>query len=220
MARLFLSPRIERLKQWVSATGEKSEADLDRVFAHLRRRFTSYLSPQFREAQCRLMFLVLRLGDLAQFGRKQEEDRGCKDSPIAHETHFRYDSPTIERLWQLFRRNRKLQRMYVLVDDLATFWGAIKRCMSYFGYQSDGTSIRVNIPGEQHKNGRDRMGKQRFSESASLHFLGWIVMEKSGSDLFRENFGLIMEALEEELEFERRIWDQNLERQQGPPLAA
>ena len=231
LARLFLSPRIERLKRWVSVSGEKSSADLDRGFAFLRRRFTSYLSPQFREAQYRLMFTVLQLGKLAQIGLNQDADEAeaessesgkerSKHRSIAHENQFRFDSPKIYHLWQQFRQHRKLQKMFALVDDLATFWGAVKRCMSYFGYESAGTSIRVNTPGKWHKNGYDRTGKPRLSESTSLHFLGWIVMAASGSELFRENFALIVEALEEELEFERRLWEQNLERQQGPPLAA
>jgi hypothetical protein len=222
LARLFLSPRIAKLKRWVSATGTHSESDLNSLLGYLRGRFTSYLSPQFREAQYRLMFQNLRLGDLAQIGKPRDEElfEPGERGAVANKTHYRPDSPIIHALWKKFRGDRVLQRMFALVDDLVGFWAAVKRCMGYFGYQSDGQSIRVETPGKLNKNGYDRHGKPRLSESASLHFLGWVVMAHSGSPLFQKNLSLIIETLEEELEFDRQLWAKNRERDEGPPLAA
>ena len=194
LALVFLSQRLERLKHWVVATDEQAQAELAELGDSLRQRFTSYSSPQFKVLQYRTLFQEFNLDELAQARRSQA---------VAHETHYRIDSPVITKHWEQFQRSSKLQKLFPTVENQFDFWTIIKRCMTFFGYEHNGTTIRVNTPGQLNRNGKDRHGKARLSPSASLYFSGWLPMPISGSLMFQKLFDVIVKAIRARLDCER-----------------
>ncbi|MDX2230214.1 MAG: hypothetical protein NW220_11285 [Leptolyngbyaceae cyanobacterium bins.349] len=174
LAKLFSSKRLDRLKYWAQATGDHAAEDLADLQESIKTRFTSYSSPRWKALQNLSLFQHLNLERLA----------AATGKATANKTHFRIDSPITTELWAEFRRSPKLQRLFPTVETIADFWAIIRRCMAFFGYQGAGQTIRVQTPGQIHPNGKDKKGKQRYSESASLFFCGWVPMAESGSDFF------------------------------------
>jgi hypothetical protein len=205
------SPRIEKLKHWVSATGENAVEDLAALQDQVKRRFTSYTSQHYKALQFRSLFQELGLEALATVQKGEPAE--------AHTTHFRVASARIGELWEAFQRSPKLTKLFPFVETTAQFFATVKRCMSFLGYQSEGKTIRQESA-QLHPNGNDRHGKPRLSASQSLWFCGWLIMAESGNKLFQENFEWIIEAISDRLTLEREKRQQWLERQQPPPMAA
>ncbi|MEX0272491.1 hypothetical protein AB3R30_25595, partial [Leptolyngbyaceae cyanobacterium UHCC 1019] len=205
------SPRIEKLKRWVSATGENAADDLEALQDQVKRRFTSYTSQHYKELQFCTLFQELDLGELAAV--KKEE------SAIAHKTVFRATSTRIGELWAEFQRSPRLTKLFPFVETQTEFFAIVKRCMTFFGHQSEGKTIRQQSE-QLHPNGKDRHGNPRFSLSESVWFVGWLIMAESGNKLFQEHFEWIIKAISDRLTHEREQRRQWLERQQPPPMAA
>jgi hypothetical protein len=205
------SPRIEKLKHWVSATGENAGEDLQAFEDQVTRRFTSYVSPTYKALQFRTLFQELSLESLARVSKG--------DPAIAHKTHFRVCSTRIGELWAAFQRSPKLTKLFPFIETTAQFFATVKRCMTFLGYQPHGKTIRQESD-DLHPNGSDRQRKPRFSASQSVWFCGWLIMAESSNKLFQENFEWIIEAISDRLTLERGKRQQWLERQQPPPLAA
>lgn len=210
LAKLFTSRRLERLKHWVQATGDHAAADLADLQASVRNRFTSYASPRWKALQNLSLFQALKLDRLA----------AATGKATAHQTHYRIDSPIMSELWAEFGRSPKLQRLFPTVETISGFWAILQSCMRAFGYQSANKTIRVETPGQLHPNGKDRQGRQRYAESTSLYFCGWVPMTSSGSAFFQQNFDLIIEAIRDRRDWERRHRQTEQERSLAPPLAA
>ncbi|MEX0272613.1 hypothetical protein AB3R30_26225, partial [Leptolyngbyaceae cyanobacterium UHCC 1019] len=205
------SDRLEKLKHWVSATGEHASDDLTALQDQIKRRFTSYTSQHYKALQFRTLFQELRLESLAKVQRGETAN--------AHTTHFRVHSTRIGELWETFQRSPKLTKLFPFVETQADFFTTVKRCMTFFGYEAHGKTIRQESD-ELHPNGNDRHGKPRLSASQSLWFCGWLIMAESGNKLFQEHFEWIIEAISDRLTLEREKRQQWLERQQPPPIAA
>lgn len=210
LAKLFSSKRLERLKYWVQATGDQSDEDLADLQELVRTRFTSYLSPRWKALQYLSLFQHLDLDRLA----------AAEGKAIAHQTHFRVTSPMVGDLWNAFQQLPKLQRLFPTVETIEDFWRVLRRCMSFLGYQSAGQTIRIETPGKLYPNGKDRDGKQRYSESASRYFCGWKPMVASGSVFFQQNFTLIVDTIRDRLNWERQNKQRDREKSLDPPISA
>ncbi|MDX2241258.1 MAG: bifunctional DNA primase/polymerase [Leptolyngbyaceae cyanobacterium bins.302] len=212
LAKLFRGKRLEHLRHWVQATGPETGQDLAELYHLVKTHFTSYTSVRWKALQNHALFQELKLDQLAAASKKEKA--------IAHETHFRYDSPVVIQLWQEFQQKPKLQKLFPTVETPYQFWQTLKKSLSFFGYQSAAQNIRVKTPGELHPNGKDKKGNQRLSESESRHFNGWRPMAESGSQFFQQNFILIVEAISERLKWERERRRREQERALAPPIAA
>ena len=225
LAKVFCTKRLDKLKNWVSATGENACSDLEDLQRSTKMQFTSYSSPRWKTLQNQSLFQALDLGKLASAPKdnanSKVEDGQRVDATIAHKTHYRIDSPIVGKLWAQFQQSPRLQRLFPTVETIQDFWVIVKQCMSFFGYESAGKTIRVATPGQPHANGKDRHGHDRTVESASLYFSGWLAMAESGSKTFQENFKLIVQAIRSRLGQERQSREEarEKERQYSPPMA-
>jgi hypothetical protein len=193
MTRLFNSRRVEKLKNYVSATEPNAQDDHD-LLQYLRDRPTHYNAGNFKRLQNTKLFRSLNLGSLASIANIKEVE--------ADVNAFRALSPVIVKLYRQFQANSELIRLFPLIDSEKAFFDHLKACMSYLGYERGGKSIRVETEG-LNQNGFDRKGNQRFSKSKTFYFVFWFLIECSGSDYFRENLELILEALRDRLASER-----------------
>jgi hypothetical protein len=193
MTKLFHSRRVEKLKNYVSATELNEQDDRD-LLQYLRERPTHYNAGNFKRLQNIKLFRSLNLGSLASIANIKEVE--------ADVNAFRALSPVIVKLYRQFQANSKLIRLFPLIDSEKAFFDHLKACMSYLGYERGGKSIRVETEG-LNQNGFDRKGNQRFSKSKTFYFVFWFLMECSGSAYFRENLELILEALRDRLATER-----------------
>ncbi|MBW4542624.1 MAG: hypothetical protein KME43_26370 [Myxacorys chilensis ATA2-1-KO14] len=198
--RTMTSHRVEKIKNWVTAIDQDPENDRD-LIRYLRERHVNYSSGAFKTVQNLTLFRALHLSRLAKY-------RGGKvAAESADTTHFNARSPIIIQLYAEFDANPTLRKLFPMIATIEKFWQQIRSCLGALGYQSQGNKIRVKTE-ELHPNGKDRNGKQRFTDSKPVHFIAWLVMECSGSAFFQENFELIIESIRDRLAAER------LERQQ------
>ncbi|BAU12551.1 hypothetical protein LEP3755_30810 [Leptolyngbya sp. NIES-3755] len=205
LIRLFSSSRLERLKNWVMANEANEQDDRD-LIAYLQQRSTHCNASKFKLLQNLELFRSLKLDRLAVIRNDKEAQ--------ANVTAFRCQSPIISEIWLEFCQNPKLMKLFPTVNSQYESWLKVKACLAYFGYQKRGKRIRITT-GTSHPNGKYRNGEKRSSNSQSLHFVYWFVMEASGSALFQQNFDLIIEAIRDRLVVEReerRKW-----KEKGPP---
>ncbi|KAM3113031.1 hypothetical protein [Phormidesmis sp. 146-33] len=203
------SRRANKLKNWLQAIEGKPEDEID-LSALLRSHRMNYSSRSFKTLQNLKLFRSLNLERLAKLTSKSAKEF------LADESAFRVNSSIVFELYREFERDRKLRRLFPLISGQIDLWNAIKKCLKALGFESFGKTIRIESE-EMHPNGRNSDGSQRFSPSKSLYFIGWLLMECSGSAFFRENFTFIVEAIRDRLEAEReerRAWR---ERQESPP---
>ena len=213
MTKLFLSRRVEKLRNFVIATEPNQQDDRD-LLQYLREKATHYSAGNFKRLQMTKLFRVMNLGSLASVASVKELE--------ADTNAFRFDSAEIFKLYRRFCADPNLVRLFPLVDSQKAFFDAIKACLSYLGYERGGKSIRVETE-ELNSNGTDRNGNQRFSKSKSIYFVYWLLMECSGSAYFRENFELILDSIRDRLSTEReerRKRREEKERYESPPVAA
>jgi hypothetical protein len=195
--KALLSGRaIAKMKRFLQA--EKQDPDHDWYLGDLQKaKHTNYSSGHFKAFQYQGLYRALGLRGLARRSRTEGE------KPIPHENAFLADSEEIKRLYELFKANARLQNLFPLVECLNDFWKEVKRAMAYFGFQSVNGNYRV-ASDQPVPNGKDRNGNQRFSTSAVKYFVGWYRHQDSGSSVWRENYELIREAIEELLEKEKQ----------------
>lgn len=209
------SRRANKLKNWLQAIEKNPQDEID-LDAFLRSHRTNYNSPAFKARQNLALFRSLNLERLAKLTSKSAKEF------LADESAFRVNSPIVLELYREFERDRKLRRLFPLISGQIDLWNAIKKCLKALGYESFGKTIRIESE-EMHPNGKNSDGSQRFSPSRSLYFIGWLLMECSGSAFFRENFTFIIEAIRDRLEAEReerRAWREKQESPPDIPIAA
>lgn len=170
--KLLASNKINRLRAYVLA----SDKDIDeKLLERLRGyKFVSFCSPQWKQ-YCRVkLFRSLNLNRLACAKRDGKV--------VAHESGFTIDSPIVAELFEQFRNDRSLKKLYPFIETKRQFWTLCCRTMGYFGFESCAKKIRVDTD-ELHPNGRNRDGSQRYSKSKPMHFSAWYSLEESGSKL-------------------------------------
>ncbi|MBD1825688.1 hypothetical protein H6F51_24785 [Cyanobacteria bacterium FACHB-DQ100] len=210
LTKLFHSRRVEKLKNYITATEPNEQDDRD-LLQYLRERPAHYNVGNFKRLQNIKLFRVLNLGKLASVSTVKEIE--------ADLNAFRAASDAIAKLHRQFQANSELARLFPLIDSQKSFFDHIKACMSYLGYEKGGKSIRVETE-ELNPNGKDRHGKQRFSKSRSIYFVFWFLMECSGSAYFRDNLELILQSIRDRLAAEREERAKQRERKEryeSPP---
>ena len=190
--KVLLSSRINRIRNWVAVTNPDIR-DMPDLSSGTRKH--SLGSQTFKQQQQFRLFQVLELESLARLGRS-EKNQSADDM-------FAEASPEIAELYQEFRVNAELVRLFPLVLNRNDFWGAIKAAMRFFGYRSQGKSQRVKSD-TLHPNGLHRNGEQRYTDSVSRYFVGWLIMSESGNAFFREHFEVIIQNIKESLATERK----------------
>jgi hypothetical protein len=210
LAKLFHSRRLEKLKNYVMAM-EPSEQDDRDLIQYLRERPAHYNAGNFKRLQNIKLYRALNLGELAKV--KTEADM------TPNETAFWAGSAKIAELYRAFLADPELTRLFPLVDSQKALFDAVKGCLTYMGFQKLAKSMRIDTE-EVNPNGKDRNGNQRFSQSKSIYFVCWLLMECSGSAYFQQNLELIFQAIRDRLvaeRAERQAIRERKERHESPP---
>ncbi|GAP96115.1 DEAD/DEAH box helicase family protein [Leptolyngbya sp. NIES-2104] len=208
MTKLFSTRRIEKLRNYVIATEPNEQDDRD-LRQYLKERVTHYSAGNFKRLQNVKLFRLLNLGKLATVQNPKELKAGVNA--------FCATSEAIEKLYRKFLNSPELVKLFPFVECQRSFFGAVKACLSYLGYEKGGKSIRVATD-ELNPNGCDRNGNQRLTKSKSIYLVYWLVMECSGSAYFREHFNLIIDAIRDRLETEREERRKWREKHESPPI--
>jgi hypothetical protein len=201
--------RTNKLKYWQIA--EQANPDDGEMLAELvRKQPITYAAPVVKVRQYTELYRVLKLNRLACVTQKQEL--------IPDQTCFYKDSPIISELWQQFQGDRKLQRLFPLVETQVDLWIEICKCFRFLGFEGRAHQARIKTT-QAYPNGKYRDGRQRYSHSRTVYFKAWVVMTESGNEVFKKILPELIESINEDLELSRASWRKRQEEGTDPPWA-
>ncbi|BAU14278.1 hypothetical protein LEP3755_48240 [Leptolyngbya sp. NIES-3755] len=192
--KLLTSSRITKLKNWIIAEDCHLDDD-ENLLERLKNRVTTYNSGAFKARQNITLYRELKLIALVSLSERKP------DNAISDQTAFNMRSPVICGMWQQFQANAALRKLFPLVETIDQFWKTICNCMKAFGFQSVSKKAREKTS-EARPNGTFR-GVQRYTNSRTSYFIGWIYMDCSGNNFFKQNYQIVVGAIRDNIIVER-----------------
>ncbi len=194
MAKIICGGKTDKLKSYLTLNNpDFYSKQLKRLQA---KRFVSYQSPNWKRYTQARLFKELDLEQLAKVQRG--------DSIEPEKTGFNRHSEIAAKLYQQFRANRDLASLFPFIESQQQFWSLVCRCMSAFGFESVGETIRVAVASPV-PNGRDRNGKPRTANTQPTYFSAWLPLAQSGSALYQSLFPSLVAELTAVIELEELL---------------